>query len=60
MAILQSTTVAGNLSVTGSFVELTSLTNAQTGSYVSTAGNMWYNTTTAKVSYTNGSTTINI
>ncbi len=60
MATLQATTVAGNLSVTGSPVQLISLTNAQTGSYVSTAGNIWYNTTTGRMTYTNGSTTITV
>ena len=56
MATLQGTGVTGSLTMGTNPITLPNLTNAQTGSFVSVAGSIWYNTTTGRIAYTNGST----
>ena len=56
MATLQATGITGSLTMATFPLTLPNLTNAQTGSFVSLAGSVWFNTTTGRVAYTNGST----
>jgi hypothetical protein len=56
MATLQATGVTGSLTMGTNPITLPNLTNAQTGSFVSVAGSVWFNTTTGRIAYTNGST----
>jgi hypothetical protein len=51
MAILQSTSVTGSLVISGSVLRLPILTNAQTSSFTSTTGSIWYNSDTNRINY---------
>ena len=56
MATLQTTGITGSLIMATQPLTLPNLTDAQTGSFVSVTGSVWFNTTTGRVAYTNGTT----